>query len=280
MSWGSGAIPHTAQQLNQPMYMDNRGLRNLNSTQTFGDFEIGSVSVLVQPIFAYNKANGIVPVASMRVRSKDQYRIFFSDGSGVSVYIGRGAQTALTIVGAVTSPGAPECMTFNLGLPVTSCCSSEDINGYEVLLFGSTTGYVYQLDSGTSFDQQPITAWMRLTFNNLNSPTQNKRYHKVTLEIDAGPTAVIGLVAEYAYGDPSLSPATSQSFTISGDGGFWDEANWDQFYWSTTFEGLAECHVDGIGRNISVAVISIATYEQPHILHGLILHYSQRGLVR
>lgn len=280
MNGGAGMIEWTAQQLNQPMYGDDRGLRNLNTTQTFGDFEIGTVTTLIQPLWAAKKKAGIYPVNSIRVRAKDQYRVFFSDGSGITVYIGRGAQSALTILGAVTAPGAPECMPFNLGKVVTCCCSSEDANGNEIMFFGSTDGYLYQLDSGTSFDQQPITAYMRLAFNNVGGPTQNKRWHKVTLECDATASSTLGLIAEYAYSDPDLSPSTEQDFLVQGGGGYWDESNWDQFYWSATFEGLAECHVDGIGRNISVGVISVATYEQPHILHGLILHFSQRGLVR
>lgn len=280
MNGGAGCIEWTAQQLNQPIYMDDRGLRNLNTTQTFGDFDIGTITTLVQPLLAAKKKAGIYPTTSLRVRAKDQYRVFFSDGTGLTVYIGRGAQSALTILGAVTSPGAPECMPFNLGKVATCCCSSEDANGNEVMFFGSTDGYLYQLDSGTSFDQQPVTAYLRLAFNNVGSPTQNKRWHKVTLEADCTASNVIGLIAEYAYSDPDLSPSTEQDFTVQGGGGFWDAANWDQFFWSATFEGVAECHVDGFGRNISVGIISVATYEQPHFLHGLILHYSERGLVR
>ena len=280
MNGGAGAIEWTCQQLNQPMYADDRGLRNFNTSQSFGDFDIGTITTLIQALWAGKKKAGIFPVSSIRVRSKDQYRIFFSDGSGISVYIGRGAQSAMTIMGAMTSPGAPECMPFNLGKVVTNCCSSEDANGNEVMFFGSTDGYVYQMDSGTSFDQQPITAYLRLAFNNIGSPTQNKRWHKVTVEADCTNAVSLGLVAEYAYSDPDLSPAIEQDFSVQGGGGYWNVSNWNQFFWSSTFEGLAECHVDGIGRNISVCVISNATYETPHVLHGLILHYTERGLVR
>jgi hypothetical protein len=171
-------------------------------------------------------------------------------------------------------------MYFSYGKVVTCCCSSEDANGNEAMFFGSTDGFLYQMDSGTSFDQQPVNAWMRLAFNSIGSPTQNKRWHKVTLECEATNSSTLGLIAEYAYSDPDLSPAVEQDFTVQGGGGFWDASNWDQFVWSTTWEGLAECHVDGFGRNISIGIISVATYEQPHILHGLILHYTPRGLVR
>jgi hypothetical protein len=261
----AGGIEWTIQKIATPIYLDDRGLRDMRATQSFGDFKMGAVSQMVEPLIRAKKKAGIEPVASMRVRAKDQYRLFWEDGTGISVYFGR---------------KKPEILAFDIGKPITCCCSGEDADGNEVLLFGDSAGFVYQMDSGTSFDGAAVDAFLRLPFNHVGSPTQNKRWHKATLEMDGGANTQIGLVAEYSYADPEQPPSPSQTFSVGGGGGFWDEAVLDEFYWSSPVEGLAECHIDGIGRNVSIAVVSRATYEEPHTIHGLTLHYSPRGLVR
>lgn len=261
----AGAVEWTAQRVGNPIYLDDRGLRNLTTTQAFGDFRMGTISQLIDPLFASKRQHGIKPIASLRVRTKDMYRLFWDDGTGISVYLGR---------------KQPEIIPFNLGKVVYCCCSSEDNEGDEVLFFGSDDGYVYQLDKGTSFDGHAVVAYCRFPFNHVGSPTQKKRWHKVTLEIDAEPSVQLGVIAEFSYGDPNQPPSVEQSFDVRGGGGFWNAANWDQFHWSSPVEGLAECHIDGLGRNISITVVSEAIYEEPHIIHGMTLHFTYRGLAR
>jgi hypothetical protein len=114
----------------------------------------------------------------------------------------------------------------------------------------------------------------------VGAPTQNKRWHKATLEIDAAPNTNILVSAEFSYGDSNLPAAQDIAFAVRGGGGFWNEAFWNEFYWSSSVEGLAEAHLDGLGTNISVAVSGASTYEQPHTIHGLTLHFSPRALQR
>jgi hypothetical protein len=80
----AGALPYTAQVIGTPVYMDNRGVRSLNATQSFGNFNIGTLSQSIRPLIEHKIDAGVLPVASIRARSKDRYRIFFSDNSGMS----------------------------------------------------------------------------------------------------------------------------------------------------------------------------------------------------
>ena len=88
------------------------------------------------------------------------------------------------------------------------------------------------------------------------------------------------MTAEFSYADPEQPPAAELSFDVSGGGGFWDEATWNQFYWSAAAEGTAKARIDGGGSNISVTVLHASTYEDPHVLHGMTINYSMRGLKR
>lgn len=265
MSSDSGAIAGTVQRIGNPIYMDDRGIRDVSTTQAYGDFTIGTVSRLVEPLIRKKRAAGVTVKCSVRSRQKGQYRLFYSDGTGLTVFFGR---------------KYPEILPFDLGVVVEWAVSADDSDGSEVLLIGDSDGWVYELDAGTSFDGSEIDAYLRLAFNHLRSPAYYKRFHKATLEVDcAGPTT-LSMTSEFTYADPDQPSGSEIDFSVSGGGGFWDEDNWDQFYWSTAAEGTAETHIDGIGKNIGIAVLHRSTYEQPHVLHGLTLNYSRRRMAR
>ncbi|MBF0309240.1 MAG: hypothetical protein HQL56_06905 [Magnetococcales bacterium] len=258
----SGAVEWTAQKIAQPLHLDDLGVRRLSTTAAFGDFGMGGVSDMVQPWLDAKRKAGVTATGSMRVRSQNHYRLFFSDGSGLAIYLG----------GKV-----PRCGLFNLGKVVRCACSGEDASGNEVLLFGSDDGFVYEMEAGTSFDGSEVSAFARLAFNHMGSPSFNKRFHKAVLEVDAASGTRLGMTAEYAYGDSGIS-GTLREFDVRGGGGFWSEANWDAFLWSSPTEGTAVCELRGSGNNISITVVSQATYEDPHIFHGITFTYSRRGL--
>jgi hypothetical protein len=260
-----GAIEWTAQRVGSVIYMDDRGLRDVNTTTAFGDFKKGTLSRLIAPLFELKRADGITPVASVRLKNRDEYRVFFSDGTGIACYMGG---------------KKPRFMPFDLGVNVTCACSGEDSVGNEVVLVGTDEGWVFQLEAGTSFDGEEVDAYIRLAFNHCGSPGLNKRFHKATIEGDFPAGSSIAAVTEYDYGDPNRPPVTQKDFTIYGSGGFWDEMFWNDFVWDSMVEGRAESRLSGRGRNASVAAISAATYEDPHILHGVTLAYTPRQLVR
>lgn len=263
----AGAFAFTAQLVGSPIYLDDAGLRRMESTQAFGNFVMGTVTQAVTPLFEAKRRAGVTAVASLRVREKDQYRLFFSDGTGITIYFGR---------------ERPEIIPFSIPVQV-SCTSASDAddNGQgEQLWFGAENGFVYEMNVGTSFDGATIEAFLRLPFNHIGTPSQRKRWHKATLELDAGPDTEIGLTAEFGYSNPNQPPSSEQSFDVSGGGGFWNEANWNEMFWSSPVQGTAEAYIGGIGQNVSICVLSDAIHEEPHVLSALTLNFTYRGLVR
>lgn len=259
----AGAIEWTLQKVGAPTYMDHGGVRTLSTTQAFGDFKVGALTQLIQPLLDTKRAQGVVPVGALRVRTKGHYRLYFSDGTGFAIYIG--AKIASTL-------------PFDYGARVPfTLASCLDGNDEEVLLMGCADGFVYQLDKGTSMDGDPLNAFLRLHFNHSGSPNQNKRYQKITLQADAAPSATLYLTAAFSDGDPDMPSVEEQGFDVRGGGGFWNEAIWNQFYWSTRVKGEAQAHIDGLGNNISLTVGSSSDDEQPHTLYSCTLQFSLRG---
>lgn len=268
-----GAYPGTAQLLINPTTYDNFGIRGLETiVPTIANFAPATLSTQIRPLIDAYNSNLVTPTASLRVRRKNQYRLFFSDGTGIVM--------DMSTSGSNGSP-IPQFMPLNYGKTVRCACSAKDNDGNELEFFGSDDGYIYQADSGNNFDGQPVTAFLRLAFNNIKSATQNKRFHKATLELaSAQPNTAIICSAEFSGGDPNQPGQQPETFSVSGAGAFWDEANWEQFYWSSQIIGIAEARIDGAGTNISLSIGSTLTYETPYVVSGVTIHYSMRGLKR
>jgi len=262
----AGAVEWTLQTMNGPTFMDDGGVRNLTTTQAFGNFSVGTLTQLVQPLLDIKKKAGITTVASLRVRTKAHYRLYFSDGTGLALYVG-GKGTSI--------------LPFDYGARIPRCTSSGlDANDRELLLMGCDDGYVYQLDSGTSFDGDIVRAFMQMPFNHCGSPNNNKVFKKVTVQASVAPSTTLSMTAAFSDGDPDMPALATQSFDVRGGGGFWNESNWNTFVWSSRVLGKAEAHIDGLGNNISMTLSTQSATDLPHTLSSMTLLYSMRGRQR
>lgn len=258
----SGARPWTIQTVGRPIYMDMIGIRDLTTTADFGGWRRGTLTDLVVPLFRARKPTSR---ASVRVRTKDQYRVYWAGGGGLTVYVGR---------------EKAEAMPFHLPIAVTCATSGLNIDGDEIILLGGADGFVYQADVGTSFDGAPIEAMIRLAYNHAGSPYRNKVFHSGQIEMSGeGPVSMM-VIAEYGYGDSDLPADREEAMNASVGGGLYNLADWDRFIWSAHEKGLASFDLDGFGPNVSVAFLSSTATEAPHTLSTLILNYGLRGIVR
>jgi hypothetical protein len=263
----SGAVAWTPQMIGSPIYLDNSGLRSLETSDKFGDFSIGTITQLVEPLFKAKREAGVSAVGALRIRDKGQYRLYWDDGTGITVYLGKGLENA-------------EILPFDLGVAFTCMSSGKDDDGEEVLLAGDADGWVYQLDAGTSLNGDSVEAFCRFPFNHVGSPQQDKVWAQTVVEMTGGQNTELGIIAEFGYGEDENPPSQEITVDVAGGGGFYGEANWGEFFWSAPVNGQAKADTDGYGQNISVVVASNATYEEPHVLTGIILYFKYRKLSR
>lgn len=261
----AGADPDTAQRIARTVYVDRRGLRSLDATQAYGNFKTGALSQRFEAHFRNKRRAGARAVGSVVSRTKSQYRLFWDDGTGLSIYMG--AKEA-------------QAIPFNFGF-APFCFGQGELDDGEGIFVGGEDGFVYRLDSGCSFDGQPIDAVCMPAFNHLSSAMLDKRFHKVTLELRGPPKARIGITAQFDYADPDQPIDDGRNFDVRGGGGLWDQANWDDFAWSDPIEGVAECYIDGIGRNIGLIFATTAALTEPaHILQAYSIHFTPRKVKR
>jgi hypothetical protein len=259
----TGAYEGSIQRFGQGFFIDDRGFTTLAAAQDFGNFSSNNVSALIEPLIRELK-NMIV--TSVSARSKNRLRYFFSNGRVISVgFIGKK-------IGGFT--------TCDYGISVKCAFSGEDADGNELLLMGSETGYVYQADSGTSFDGEPIQAFARLVFHHSGVPSRIKRYRLAHVDLSTrGPTSLRATV-DYSNADPTSSFEPVKDVTMTGGGGFWDVSNWNEFRWSAGIQAQATFKLEGSGYNIGLLFSSEAADELPHTLNGVTFHESMRRLNR
>lgn len=257
----SGCIEWSAQQVGMEIYLDDRGLTTLSNTDAYGDVVGNIISKDIQP-YLHTKIGNVQ--SSIVVKDKGQYRLFFNDMQGLNLTLDGNKIIGYTRL-------------FYDVLPVC-CCSSENSSGEEELFFGSTDGFVYQLDSGTSFNGNEIEHLLRLHYNHLKTPLNEKQIRKLILELDAPIGTELKYFIDFSYGDDAESEVNN--FDVSEGGGIWGVSDWDEFVWDGPSVGTAKAYPEGSGINFCLILVSESIYVEPHTIQGLIAHYSIRGLRR
>jgi hypothetical protein len=260
LSKDTGAIPGSVQAIGDSVYLDDRGLTRLDRVQAFGNFDMATISQLIDPLLSRYSTR---VTTSFSLKKKNQYRLCFDDGTGIIVtFLGR------EVAGF---------STFDFGLVVRCAYSGEGDSGREVSYFGSDDGYVYQLERGFTFDGEKVPFVCRPAFVNFGSVEYKKRFRKVVVEADTIGTATIFITPDFDYSDPGIPFHQSQEVVVLGSGGYWDSATWDEMRWSSAVTFTADAYIDGVARNVSITVSGEAENEPPHILNSLIIHHSPRG---
>lgn len=265
----AGAVDHTVQYVSTGLGLDDRGVTSLSATQNFGNFSAASVSRAVQPFI--DSRRGLATGSSV-LRSQNQYRLYFQDGSGLVFRLDNGLVQGI--------------MPIFYQAPVRCIVSGEDIGGEEVIFFGSDDGFVYQAEVGTSFDGEDIEAWIRLGFNSEKSPTTRKQWRRAVLEASIPQFAQIYMTYELDYGDFSIPVAATQleqfaqTFETPGSGGFWDQFTWDQFTWDSPLISPPRYDIRGTSQNISLLFFTKTKYSSPFTMQSVMMHYTPRRLQR
>lgn len=264
LSSSAGAFPNTAQLLDRPIYLDDGGIRGLDTTQAFGDWKIGALSNRVSPLLENILNRGLRPVASTRVRQRMQYRMFWADGTGLMVYFGR---------------KNPEVMPFKLGiLPTCACAGETDTqSGKERIFLGAEDGFVYEMEAGNSFDGQPVPAFLTLAWHHMRSPRLDKRFFLAEVETDAPETVSIGVNFGIEYRRPDQAQGVEFNFDVDA-GTMMQNAigDYGDFDWTEPEMGRLKSHISGIGTNIAVTLRSNTTHEAPHTFTAMTINFSPR----
>lgn len=168
-----GALPATLQQMGKRVYyLDDRGIVDFYTSQDFGDFDDATISYSINKFL---RTQSSLIASSVVVRNKTQYRLFFTDGTGMIVALSGTKVKGITRTIFTDSAGA--------ALPVRHTCSTENANGNELILFSSDDGYVRVMEDGDNFEGYAIESYIQTFYTHAKRPMFEKQWQSAVLDI-------------------------------------------------------------------------------------------------
>ncbi len=259
-----GAKANTVEGVNNLVFLMGNKFTTLQASQKFGDFVDNALDEGLAK-FIENR----VPVASVSVLNKSQYRLFFDDGFITCVTFNKNKPTTGTIL--------------EYGFK-TTCAWSTIENGIEYIYAGADDGFVYQLDSGDSFNGNNITGFIRMPYYAYDALRHNKHFLKMILELD-GPASLtsnttLALSCDFDYGTPNIPGSRSYNYNIVGGGAFWGDGVWGEFVYDAPIIDRACTDIDGIAENMSTHIGFISKNDEQFNMQAITVDYTVLGRVR
>jgi hypothetical protein len=259
----TGGIPYSIQKIGQTYALDDRGISSLAASQNFGNF---ADAIISDRVTSWLKTRRSQVTDSHVSRDKQQYRIFFSDGSA-AYWTLRSKKASM--------------MPMYFPDPVVCSWSSETTGGGdEVIFFGSSNGMVYQMEKGTSFDGANIEAYIELVFNHSKSYRTLKKYRRMTFEMRGEGYAEFNSTYDLNYGSSETTQPDPVASTISLSSATWDEFTWDEFVWDGQSLTNLSMSTPGDGENISIRILSTGNYFDPVKFSGVFIEFSPLRMLR
>jgi hypothetical protein len=258
-----GAIPYSIQKVGVTYAMDDRGVTTLAAVQEFGNFANATISTRVK---TWLSAKRSILVDSHVSRDKGQYRLFFSDGTAAYWTINGGNHAMMPV---------------KFPIPVTCSCSAEIYGGGdEVIFFGSTTGQIYQLEKGTSFDGLAIEWYACLAYNYSKMYRGLKKYRRMTFELAGSGYCVFQSTYSLGYGLNDSEQPNSTANNVSLTPALWDHFTWDQFVWDGKPLLPLSMDMPGTGENASVIISANSNYYGRLKFSGVFIEFSPLRMKR
>ena len=257
-----GARFGTIQQAGKTLFSDDNGVTTLATTQAYGGFAHDTFTANIKRWI--NDRRGLTAYSCL-CREKNQYRLFFSDKYSLWITLEQGK-----IIG----------MMPMLFLDKPTCVASRVTSGgVEEIMFGCDDGYVYQMEKGTSFDGDALTAYCIIQYSSLKTLRLKKKFLSATFELQGTGYAEFSFSYSLGYGDSRFSQPGNE--TEIPDFGFstWDDGTWDVGSWDGLQLLPERYRLSGSGENIALIIRKNSDEYEPLTFNGVVVrHIPRRGL--
>lgn len=194
------------------MYLAPDGIRLLSATDRIGDFglDVASDKIAKDSNSFLNNYNSF---SSVLFREKGQYRIFGYVASEQSS-VAKGLIATKFI--SQGSSGIAWSSTFGIKAFVSDSTYSGD---QETVAFANEDGYIYILDTGSSFDGNNIEAIYESPFMPISDPQVRKSFYKMTLYSQPKGTMALDINLKYDFASStSTSVVQPPTFMVESVG--------------------------------------------------------------
>ena len=250
------------------IFLGPDGLRSLATTDKFGDFSIGVISKPIQ-----TETNRLISqntsFASVVIREKSQYRIL-GYNANITTDAARG------ILATQTEQGIQWAELRGIRAYVAD---SNYNASTEVVVFGHDDGYVYQMESGNSFDGANISASFATPFIPVNDPRLRKTFYKMFLYTDPQGSFTADVSLKYDFEEADVIQPASITFNNASGAdalAFYGEAKYGTGEYGGTIQRLFDSQLIGSGFVVSLVFSSEST-NPPYSLDALTFEYGTYG---
>ena len=205
-----GGIEYTDADLGRAVICDGQGLFAADSAESFGTTARNYLSSMVMPwlrprlqaIITSEQAY-IRPIVALNVRTKNQYRLYFWDGSVLTMTNSEPPQFTFQ---RMFTPSESEHVD-DVPWRVRAVSSGIDSSGRErlfVSFYGSVKeGYLFEMDVGRTFDSDPIPAFIELNPLDSRNASAGKKYDRLFMYGVGGGNATISASRASGYRHPN-----------------------------------------------------------------------------
>lgn len=262
--------PDTIQEISgDVMFLGPEGLRLLSATDTNGDFNLGVVSKLIQAEMT-ELITSSTSFASVIIKQKSQYRLL-----GYNSSVTR--DNARGIIGSQLMGEQNNQIAWAETVGIKAyVADSYYIDRTETVLFANNDGYVYQMESGSSFDGRDIIATFSTPFVPITDPRIRKTFYKLFLYTDPQGSFNTSVNLKYNFDNQgSIQPNTIEITNSTGSIGFYGTsvAKYGTTVYGARLKKLFETQVIGSGFTVSLQFVSEGT-DPPFSLDAATLEYS------
>ena len=256
------------------VFLSPDGIRTVAGTARIGDVELGSVSRQIQSLIGTLASSvNSFRISSTVLRSKSQYRLFYSSATATS-------STSKGIIGTITPNGFEWSET--LGIQAHGLTSGFDKDGIEKTYHGDKDGYIYVHDDGNYFTPAGTATNIYAEYQTPNFDFGDVGTRKtllytrlsITPEGDSQPT----LRVRYDYEDTNIpQPGDYELSTIPLPAIFGESSS---TFGTATFgasnEPMIRQAVQGSGNTCSFKVFS-DDQKAPYAINGFYVDYVPSG---
>ena len=254
------------------VFLSPDGIRTVAGTARIGDVELGSVSRQIQSIIGDLAASiNTFTIDSCVLRSKSQYRLFYTEPT-LSSTLSKG------IIGTLTSNGFEWAET--IGIQALGLTTGFDNNGIEKAYHGDKDGYIYNHDTGDSFNPAGTAANIEAIYQTPNydfgdiGTRKTLKYVRMSFSPEGScqPT----LRVRYDYENTDIPQPVDYTLSniplpaIFGSGVF------NTATFGATNDPMVRQAVEGSGNTCSFRLQSI-DQNAPYSINGLYIDYMPSG---
>jgi hypothetical protein len=234
------------------LFLGPDGLRLLGATDKNNDFSLGLVSKQIQTEMTELIASSS-SFSSVVIKQKSQYRIF-----GYNEAITAGSSKG--VLGTQMASDDTSNIDWAELRGIKAYVADSDYKDQtEIIVFAHDTGYVYQMESGNSFDGENILASFATPYVHINDPRIRKTFYKLFLYTDpqGSLTTLVNMKLDFDT-DGSVQPDTITLSNDTGSVGFYGRtgATYGTIRYGNKLKKLFQTQMIGSGFSVSLQFIS------------------------